>query len=649
MLSDENRDVVDNLYKAVGVSPSNQWLDACRTFLRNTGISSSDNLILSHILKSDLRDVVRPTDISGSKRDIGELHGDGQEQQSPSNRLRAAIKASQTRSQSQPSQSMSGNNRLPSMVEILDNSFRLMCQVEEVVDVSLNSEARLDTAGSVSTEGRGQPGPIQRLRCLKLCITDGFDSMPIIGIETSPILNLSPMSKAGLKIAVTGPIEVRWGVLQLHPGNTLVLGGFVQELVDFQRKTISQAKQAAGVGVDPTIRALIGTTPIEPEEEQDEGEGESGDVVASPQPLAAPTRHLDSSVSVTHANAQPMSHTSTSHFSHGPTIANPSGHASNGSTNAAQSSTTPPTSSSAFQDQQLSENPSKLATRTNLSYRNPYDVSSASSTNSQSSKPLKSASHQVLTSNPYSRNRLSSTAEINTKVDSHTPSTFVTASALANTASLSSRQFAPHLNKNPSKSTTSVVPMEIDENDSTLNTSVKPMPAAPAGNSAGSPVNKIRTPSSLSSMSALTTASTVVPSDTPYTLSRSIPVKNMSHSKAQNEPNMTSVASTMSFENLRKLLIQVVSNEELYKTYFGQVFTVTLVQRGSLVHYNVEKRKDWKKKKGAKQNGDEGSADKVRQILRVPQSNQCSYLKSRFFIDVLVRICDVCKIRRSLR
>ena len=102
----------------------------------------------------------------------------------------------------------------------------------------------------------------------------------------------------------------------------------------------------------------------------------------------------------------------------------------------------------------------------------------------------------------------------------------------------------------------------------------------------------------------------------------------MSHPKARNGHTKTSVANTMSFENLRKLLLQVVSNEELYKTYFGQVFTVTLVPSGTAIYYNIEKRKDWKKKKGAKQNGDEGSTDKVRQTIWMPQSNQCSYLKA---------------------
>jgi len=43
----------------------------------------------------------------------------------------------------------------------------------------------------------------------------------------------------------------------LHEGNTLVLGGSVDSLVDIQRKALVDARKEAGVGVDPTVRALI--------------------------------------------------------------------------------------------------------------------------------------------------------------------------------------------------------------------------------------------------------------------------------------------------------------------------------------------------------------------------------------------------------
>jgi RecQ mediated genome instability protein len=76
-----------------------------------------------------------------------------------------------------------------------------------------------------------------------------------------------------------GPIDIRLGVLMLNEGNTTVLGGSVQSMVDVQIKARAQAQRLAGVGVDPTVKALIWNpdTGID-DEGADEGEGESGDV-----------------------------------------------------------------------------------------------------------------------------------------------------------------------------------------------------------------------------------------------------------------------------------------------------------------------------------------------------------------------------------
>jgi len=43
----------------------------------------------------------------------------------------------------------------------------------------------------------------------------------------------------------------------LDPGNATVLGGCIPGLVRLQRKAMEMAAKLAGVGIDPTVRALI--------------------------------------------------------------------------------------------------------------------------------------------------------------------------------------------------------------------------------------------------------------------------------------------------------------------------------------------------------------------------------------------------------
>jgi hypothetical protein len=131
----------------------------------------------------------------------------------------------------------------------------------------MNAEARY--AGNSTT---GAPAN----RCLKLLLSDGYyqDGQPveaaseqenrplqqtrdlIIAMEVTTIPKLAVQSPAGIKALLKGPIIVRHGVLQLHAGNLVVIGGQVQELVAIQKQTMQQARRLAGV--DPTIRALIG-------------------------------------------------------------------------------------------------------------------------------------------------------------------------------------------------------------------------------------------------------------------------------------------------------------------------------------------------------------------------------------------------------
>ncbi len=224
--------------ETLGVTISTDWWTACCDALSSAGFAV--DIVLSHILVSDLRDVVRP---SSTTTDA-------------SRQLQLAIQQSQN--------SSTPKQQLPS-------TFHLLCQLEEAVDMSLTQEARLSNH------------PTKPSRCLKLFLTDGIHYF--VGVEVLPFLS---QWTPGSKLRLQGPLTIRWGLLQLHSGNATFLGGQVEELVKAQAKAREQAQKIGGVGVDATIRALIGTNPVE-EEMMDEGEGESGDVLG--RPLVSATAH----------------------------------------------------------------------------------------------------------------------------------------------------------------------------------------------------------------------------------------------------------------------------------------------------------------------------------------------------------------------
>jgi RecQ-mediated genome instability protein 1 len=227
-VTDEN-DICSRLETIAGVRVSQDWLTACRAHLRETRLAETADSILHQVLHSDLRDVVSRQDDDGM--------------------LRRALQEEFAE---------------------LPESFRLMVQVEELLDVSLNAEARL----SVGPASPTSPTPVgnQHMRCLKLYFSDGYlllGGIHLVGMEMAPIPDLSVHSKAGLKLILKGPLTCRFGIIMCSPSNTNVLGGSVVSLMEMQQKTLEQAQRLAGVGVDPTVKALI-WNPIGAEEE---GEG----------------------------------------------------------------------------------------------------------------------------------------------------------------------------------------------------------------------------------------------------------------------------------------------------------------------------------------------------------------------------------------
>jgi hypothetical protein len=257
----------EKIERIAGVQPSQHWLQDCETELSVTGAANyTADAVLQQILHHDLRDVVR------------EFPATVYDANHPSVLLRRAV---------QDSMSAQHNykGRLPA-------SFRLLVQVEELLDVSQNAETRL----SVGPASPNAPAPVgnQQARCLKLCLSDGYgpynnerenqdgmtfrpnnQSSVFMAMEIEPIPMLSVNSKAGVKVLMRGPLQIRHGILLWQPvyrppdtgannannatavQQITVLGGCVKELVEIQASALQQAKLVAGVGVDPTVRALI--------------------------------------------------------------------------------------------------------------------------------------------------------------------------------------------------------------------------------------------------------------------------------------------------------------------------------------------------------------------------------------------------------
>jgi len=264
------------------ISPD--WLSACNEYLREQNQPINEDEILQQVMNTDLRNVVRRFDALAGSTGASVLNS------LPSVILRNAMKSSTESSNNQGTSQGSNKAALP-------QSFKLIVQVEELLDVSLNAEQRLALGPASSSS----PTPVgnQSKRCLKLLISDGYfqngdcrrllnegssssTRSHIVAMETEPIPNLSVHSKPGIKVALSGPIEIRFGIMMLHPGNTTVLGGCVPDLIPIQKKAMDLAAKLAGIGIDPTFRALVWNPHSGMEEDEDEGEGESADLPVRP-------------------------------------------------------------------------------------------------------------------------------------------------------------------------------------------------------------------------------------------------------------------------------------------------------------------------------------------------------------------------------
>lgn len=272
----------EELKKIAGVEPSRHWLKDCCNHLQSTNQNNAEavsaDAVLDQILHQDLRDVVRVFDENEQPAVAMASRG--------SKKLRRALR-----------ESVSSSNRkavMPASDD--DGEFRLLVQVEELLDVTLNADSRLAAGRHRPNNGNAPPTAAanqQNHRCLKLFVSDGYceddrnstsssnsqeNRTPshlnardhnsnrnrttfLVAMEVSHIPKLSVNSLAGTKVLLTGPMEIRHGVMFWNTGNAHVLGGSVREMVRLQTQALKQAMLRAGVGVDATVRALIGNDP----------------------------------------------------------------------------------------------------------------------------------------------------------------------------------------------------------------------------------------------------------------------------------------------------------------------------------------------------------------------------------------------------
>jgi RecQ mediated genome instability protein len=173
---------------------------------------------------------------------------------------------------------------------------RLLVQLEEVVNVALSNEARMQrdvhNDPATNSNSHSHSSSSSGSRCLKLQLVDGYQhplqprhesasntqatsltSSAIVAMEMYPIPNLTDQTMAGTKLLLTiggeealtsngsassGVLRVSHGVLLLTPQNCVVVGGHVPELAAEQARQKKALHDQSGASItDPTIRALV--------------------------------------------------------------------------------------------------------------------------------------------------------------------------------------------------------------------------------------------------------------------------------------------------------------------------------------------------------------------------------------------------------
>jgi len=621
-----------------GVHPSTEWLEACRQHLRqlnDINAHNEDDAILHQVLHSDLRDVVRSTTATAAENEATTT---------PGKTLRQAITASLPTIADASTNTTSNNTN--SCKAILPATFSILIQIEELLDVSLNAEARLNHG--VASSASPTPVGNQRLRCLKMKCSDGFcpngdaflpheemmeeegkegegsNHPHIIAMEIAPIPSLSVHSKAGIKVLLRGPITIRLGVLMLHPGNATVLGGCVPALVPVQKKAFEMASRVAGVGVDPTVKALIWNPHTGAEEDEDEGEHESGDVLSRPQnvPTTAPqptnnaavaplsvstTQPSRSAVNIsTVVEPPPFNNEQTTNSTINRSAGVATLRGAGGRGDIASSASTSTTTRAHHQNQQPMDrflqrkqanttSTTRATTGADSSSSQPMDWSpttntsiptSATSTTtttrpiSTNSKAVNPYSSSASRSNPYASLRSTSTVPANNTTTSSSklpPTTFKTPST---SIKRSNRRLTGAFPETPVDLTS---PDEVDPTSQNLRLETN----NDAEMTTPQPSNVISSQESFTSLQS--TALTPSITSTPHRSTAYVASSLLISPTALTEP--------ISFAEMRSLILQAVKNPNLYEQCANKVYVVPMKMTGLQRDFNIVKQKGGEGKK----------------------------------------------------
>lgn len=275
-----------------GIRPSRCWLEKCLAHIRNpanvsrVSVDQEEGEVWNQILHSDLRDVVREYQALTDTFDGG--RNDNAERGEAATQLRRAI----FQSKNSRDNNAKRNDKYQSGKIILHSDFRLLIQMEEIVDVAMNGEQQVAAMGGApsnnsqsrsyggtdSEQQQQQHGGVShhpRHRCLKMTFSDGYypngkfhprqgddengniNCDVLLAIETSPILKLSVSSPPGLKLLLHGPIVIRVGLVELNDGNCAVIGGEIESWREVWKKAKERVQREKGLGIDPTVKALV--------------------------------------------------------------------------------------------------------------------------------------------------------------------------------------------------------------------------------------------------------------------------------------------------------------------------------------------------------------------------------------------------------
>ena len=275
-----------------GIRPSQCWLEKCLVHLSNSAnvprvsVGQEEGEVWNQILHADLRDVVREYQPSSYTIDGGS--NDNAERGGAATQLRNAI----SQSKNSRDNDTKRNEKYQSGKIILHADFRLLIQMEEIIDVAMNGEQQVAAMGggpsnnsqnriyecTDSGQQQQQHGGMThhpRHRCLKMTFSDGYYPNGkfhpqqdddengnnichvLLAIETSPILKLSVSSPPGLKLLLHGPIVIRVGLVELNDGNCAVIGGEIESWREVWKEAKERVQRGKGLGIDPTVKALV--------------------------------------------------------------------------------------------------------------------------------------------------------------------------------------------------------------------------------------------------------------------------------------------------------------------------------------------------------------------------------------------------------